>query len=122
MKKKKILDVKTVVIENQPVLKNPTMKSIQIILYSYYLINKLDQDYSIKLVPANSKLKFSITNDSIEEIKKIKDKYQKNKKLAIEYCRDLVKEPTWIDFFEKFKKKDDLADSFLLIYYRLNNT
>ena len=27
-----------VVIENQPALKNPTMKSVQMILYSYFLI------------------------------------------------------------------------------------
>ena len=34
-----ILNIDIVVIENQPVLKNPTMKSIQMVLYSYFLIN-----------------------------------------------------------------------------------
>ena len=33
-----LLDVDIVVIENQPSLKNPKMKSIQMILYSYFLI------------------------------------------------------------------------------------
>lgn len=33
-----LLDVDLVVIENQPSLKNPQMKSIQMILYSYFLI------------------------------------------------------------------------------------
>lgn len=33
-----LLDVDAVVIENQPSLKNPQMKSIQMILYSYFLI------------------------------------------------------------------------------------
>ena len=33
-----LLDVDIVVIENQPSLKNPQMKSIQMILYSYFLI------------------------------------------------------------------------------------
>jgi len=33
-----LLDVDGVVIENQPSLKNPQMKSIQMILYSYFLI------------------------------------------------------------------------------------
>ena len=121
-KKDILLGVKNIVIENQPVLKNPTMKSIQIILYTYYLINKLGDDYTIKLVPANSKLKFNITTPKIEEIKKIKNKYQKNKKLAIEYCRHFIeKDKKQICYFDNFKKKDDLADSFLLIYYRINS-
>jgi len=33
-----LLDVDVVVIENQPSLKNPLMKSIQMIVYSYFLI------------------------------------------------------------------------------------
>ena len=33
-----LLNCDIVVIENQPVLKNPTMKSIQMVLYSYFLI------------------------------------------------------------------------------------
>ena len=36
--KPQLLDVDLVVIENQPSLKNPQMKSIQMILYSYFLI------------------------------------------------------------------------------------
>ena len=36
--KSNLLDVDIVVIENQPSLKNPQMKSIQMILYSYFLI------------------------------------------------------------------------------------
>jgi len=36
--KPQLLDVDAVVIENQPSLKNPQMKSIQMILYSYFLI------------------------------------------------------------------------------------
>ena len=37
-KKSNFLDVDKVVIENQPALKNPTMKSIQMMIYSYFLI------------------------------------------------------------------------------------
>ena len=33
-----LLDVDTVAIENQPSLKNPKMKSIQMIVYSYFLM------------------------------------------------------------------------------------
>ena len=38
-KKEHFLDVDLVVIENQPALKNPTMKSIQMMIYSYFLID-----------------------------------------------------------------------------------
>ena len=120
-KKEIFMNVKTIAIENQPVLKNPTMKSVQIILYTYYLINKIGQDYSIKLVPANSKLKFDLMSPKIEELKKMTNKYQRNKKLSIEYCRHFIKDDAkLLDYFDNFKKKDDLADSFLLIYYKMN--
>ena len=35
--KSELLKADIVVIENQPVLKNPTMKSIQMVLYSFFL-------------------------------------------------------------------------------------
>ena len=45
--KQHLLDVDIVVIENQPVLKNPTMKSIQMVLYSYFLIYGITTDKSV---------------------------------------------------------------------------
>lgn len=115
-----LLDVDHIVIENQPVLKNPTMKSIQMILYTYYLMSGKDnyKDYTLKLVPANSKLKFTISNSAITNIKAMKNKYQRNKKLAIEYCRFFITSySNWITYFESVNKKDDLADAYLLIKY-----
>lgn len=61
----KLLDVDIVVIENQPSLKNPQMKSIQMILYSYFLIlgkiigNGENANYIDKIVfcSASNKLK-----------------------------------------------------------------
>ena len=114
------LNVNTIVIENQPVLKYPTMKSVQMILYTYYLINKQNDKYKIKLVHANSKLKFKITNKSIEKIKKLKNKYQMNKKLSVEYCKTIITQSN-LDFLNKEKKKEDLSDAFLLIYYEMIN-
>ena len=32
-------NIESVIVENQPSLKNPTMKSIQMMVYSYFLIN-----------------------------------------------------------------------------------
>jgi hypothetical protein len=112
-------DVKTVVIENQPVLKNPKMKSIQMILFTYFLIR--NSKINVKLVPASSKLKFNIKNEEIDKVNKVKNKYTRNKKLAIEYCKEFIKDTEKIQFFIDFKKKDDLADSYLLIRKYLSN-
>ena len=49
-----------VLIENQPSLKNPVMKSVQMLLYSYFLIRgmvDLKQVSDIKLISATNKLK-----------------------------------------------------------------
>lgn len=121
--KPNILKANTIVLENQPVLKNPTMKSIQMILYTYYLIEKKGE-YSISMISAKNKLKFDISNDKIKNIKKIKNKYQQNKKLAIEYCLHFLEKETdtkWLNYFKEYpNKKDDLADSYLLNRYSIS--
>lgn len=119
--KPNILNVSHVVIENQPVLKNPTMKSIQMMLYTYYLMHfqSNPEKLNINLVSANTKLKFDLESESIQKVKKIKDKYQRNKKLAIEYCKCFISNSEWSIYFENYNKKDDLADSYLLIKYYL---
>ena len=108
------LDVSHVVIENQPVLKNPKMKSIQMILFSYFLIKK--KTIKLHLVSAGSKLKFNIKNEETDKIDKLTNKYLKRKKLAVEYCKHFIKEDdSKLNYFNNFKKKDDLADAYLLV-------
>tara|TARA_B110000305_G_scaffold92052_1_gene103861 strand:+ start:234 stop:1409 length:1176 start_codon:yes stop_codon:yes gene_type:complete len=133
-----ILDPSIILLENQPVLKNPTMKSMQMFLYSYYLIRLLDKnknsvraqnvnstsilnDKKIQCYCASKKLdliKFLPENDQkriIEYIDTVNSGYQKNKKMAIMMVETLLKENTkWLDFFKGHPKKDDLADSLLM--------
>ena len=45
--KDKLLDVDEIIIENQPVLKNPTMKSIQMILYTFFIEHGYNNDSQI---------------------------------------------------------------------------
>lgn len=108
-----LLDANKMVIENQPVLKNPTMKSIQMLLYSYFLMKNPKAE--LTFISASSKLKFNIKTDKVKEIKNgKKNKYQKNKLLGIEYCEHFIGEN---DFFNSHSKRDDLADSYLLTRY-----
>ena len=56
-----LLDVDVVIIENQPALKNPVMKTVQMLLYSYFLIKGYNQQMNpiknIEMINARNKLK-----------------------------------------------------------------
>jgi len=106
-----------IILENQPSLKNPTMKSIQMILYTYFLI----KSNHIKLEMINARNKLKAYNG--EPIKcDISDRYKKNKFLAIEYCKKMIinENINFINLFENSKKKDDLSDSYLQGIYYIN--
>ena len=123
-KKDDFLKVDLVVIENQPALKNPTMKSIQMIIYSYFLINGICNDIStiqdIQMINARNKLK-AYKGPKVEC--DIKDRYKRTKFLGIEYCKyminDSLQDEQWIQLFTNSKKKDDLADAYLQGMYVL---
>ena len=137
-----LLDVDYVVIENQPSIKNPQMKSIQMIVYSYFLIlgkiignGEKSNGYinRVDFCSATNKLKV-YDGPEIIIIKKVCDepdainikqgplKYADKKKLAIEHARYYLKDNlAYTDFFNNHKKKDDLADSFLQGLYYYNN-
>jgi len=123
--KNNFLDVHVVLIENQPALKNPTMKTIQMILYSYFLIhgvtNNLSPIDTIEMINARNKLK-AYKGPIIEC--EIKDKYKRTKYLGIKYCEYMIHENEKIkqeyrDLVEQSKKKDDLADAYLQGIYWL---
>ena len=114
-----------VIIENQPVLKNPTMKSIQMILYSYFSFKSLgiENFKDLLLMNASNKLKVykgDIDSEELEKINKLKSKYSRNKKLSILHSQLILEThstETWLEFFNSNKKKDDLADAFLMCMY-----
>lgn len=105
--------VDQVLIENQPVQKNPTMKTIQIVVYTFFMYQKVvgsNDKSKINFISANRKNKFA------EKFKfdiECKTKYQRNKKMAIACAKQLVEHTTWEAHFNGHKKKDDLADSYL---------
>lgn len=123
------VDVSHVVIENQPVYKNPTMKSIQMMLYSFFAMRNLKREHNIKLsfIAASTKVKYAERvlkencPDDLNELKKTKNKYAYNKKSAVHCVKLMIESSSEIHFddhlvtrFSDSKKKDDLADAFLL--------
>jgi len=95
------------VIENQISPIANRMKTIQGMLAQYLIMNDL---YNIIFYSATNKLKI-FTNDNE------KTNYNERKKMSIQYTQQLLEEYTpiqsWSNYFNKHKKKDDLADCFL---------
>ena len=102
-------------IENQPALKNPVMKTVQMILYSYFMIEGATKDKLVEQVHMiNARNKLKVYKGPPVECK-YKEKYKRNKYLSVEYTKNMIlnEEKRFIDLFTESKKKDDLADAYL---------
>ena len=100
----KFLKLDYIIIENQISPIANRMKTIQGMLAQYFIMYNFK---NIEFISAQNKLKLfsDLKNTS----------YNERKKMAIEYCKNLLikNNNLEIDFFLKHKKKDDLADCFL---------
>lgn len=125
------LTVDEVLIENQPSLINPTMKTISSLLYAYFTlrgiidrnINIQSKITSVNFISPQNKLKLdkNTTNTTLnkEDLKK-REEYILTKDLGKKYCRCLINEkPEYLTILNSHKKSDDLCDSFLQGFYYL---
>ena len=81
-----LLDVDYVVIENQPSLKNPQMKSIQMIVYSYFLmygkvLNSVEEKKIKQIDFCNASNKLKMYKGPVIDLNKVREE-EKEKKLA----------------------------------------
>jgi len=102
-----LLEVDRVVLENQPCYINPKMKSVQMMIFTYFYMKNLPH---VALFSPRNKLN---VYDGPEVECTLKSKYSRTKFLGIQYCKYMIQHSALLDFFESHKKKDDLADSFL---------
>jgi hypothetical protein len=97
-----ILDARTVVIEKQPD-KNRGMKGIENLLHTYFLVKQKD----VVIWDARHKIPDFAGPG--------REMYAKRKKASIERARAFIAatgtNETWVPFFDKHTKKDDLADT-----------
>lgn len=97
-----------VVIENQPCMKNPQMKTMQIMVFSYFCLIP-DTNYIVRCIPATQKMRMCKSMKWIDDIPK---GYKDTKKTSIEVVTKLIGE-NQPESWKKAKKKDDLSDVIL---------
>ena len=112
-------NVSLVLLENQP-SKNPKMKNLSFMLYSYFVIRNLNR--SIKILFVNPRNKLEIYDGPYVPCN-LKGQYPRNKFYGKIYCKYFVRNiPSALKFFESFKKRDDLADCMLQgVWYTKKN-
>lgn len=107
--------VYTVLIENQPVMKAPTMKSVQMILYTYFKILNVHEEYKIDVHLVSAMKKNSYLKQKGCDVQKEYKSYKSN---SIDYIQTFLENKgmdKYIELLKTFKKKDDLCDSLLQI-------
>lgn len=126
--------IEYVLIENQPSNLNGIMKTIQLLIYSYFsLLNHWDKlSINVLLINASLKLQYhnykplplvKIDNNRTKKEQK-RDKYRNNKNDAIEITKKYIEiDEKLLNIFKRHKKKDDLADTLLqtISYIKKNN-
>lgn len=107
-----LYNVDKVLIENQVSPIANRMKTLQGMIAQYYIMKNVND---IEFISACNKLKKFITT---------KTSYAERKKLSIKITKELLRKNEWsnqLNYFEKHKKKDDLADAFLQSLWYISN-
>ena len=114
-----MVEVDRVVIENQPSLKNPKMKTIQIFILSYFVAQQrtlTTKIFKIDCFLPRNKLNIyqGENKKELEDSIKTQNKYSRTKKLSVLFTKEMIKDqPEWLEILNTNNKKDDLADSFM---------
>lgn len=111
------LQISVVLIENQPVKINPVMKSLQMMIYSYFHLMGAD----VRMVAAANKTILlnkvdADTAQSITDQLTLSSKYANRKRMAVliaDYFLEKI-DTEQHKLFKSAKKKDDIADAFLI--------
>jgi hypothetical protein len=99
-----------ILLENQPVLKNPTMKSVQILLFASLRDILQPSPPTLRLVHAKKKVEAAKGDAGYKERKQGSED-----RVAALLSQDKVQDSTkWKAHLEKYKKKNDLTDAFCM--------
>ena len=111
----KDIPIDGVIVENQIGPLAMRMKTLQGMIMQHFIEKNIPL---VEEVSASNKLKEFIGNK--------KTTYSERKKLSINFTREIISKDNllspWLEIFNKHKKKDDLADSFLQGRWYLKKT
>lgn len=114
--RKFVLDNKTIFyqanhigLENQPVLKNPTMKTVQVLLYATLRDILQPVVPKMHLIHAGKKVKGKATGEA-----GYKDRKEASVTETKEFLKKNLQDSKFVDMFHNSKKQNDLADSLLM--------
>jgi hypothetical protein len=112
-----------VIIENQPCLKNGNMKTVAVIIYTFFQMRKLQYNNikQVRFISASNKLKVNKGKELGYILKK--DTYKERKQTSIELTRKYLVDmcPEKLEWFNSCSKADDLADAYLQSIYFFEN-
>ncbi len=103
-----------ILLENQPVLKNPTMKSVQILLFATLRDLLQPSPPTLKLVHAGKKVSVEAKGDA-----GYKDRKAASEARVRELLGKTAEKEKWTPFFNGHTKKNDLADAFCMCVDKL---
>jgi hypothetical protein len=103
-----------ILLENQPVLKNPTMKSVQILLFATLRDLLQPNPPQLLLVHASKKVQGTKSGDA-----GYKERKQGSEDRVRNTYTKLADSQKWKEFFEGHGKKNDLADAFSMCLDKL---
>lgn len=110
-------NIDCILFENQPVLKNPKMKSIQMILYSFFLYKKSVDKCNINILKFyTAKRKLEIKGVQLNQLEFDKKEYSDRKKLSKLITKEILKRMNDLENINKLEeetKQDDLCDCFI---------
>lgn len=126
---KDFLDVEGVWIENQPALKNPTIKTIASALYTYFIIRGINDNTNkinfVKFASPLNKLKVSkqTTKTALDKAKNEREYYSIEKGLGLIYVNALITKDE-LHILNKIKetndnKVDDVCDAYLQGFHHI---
>ena len=119
--------IEYVLLENQPCLKNPVMKSVQMMIYTYFMMRKYNMGTvgQVNMVAANGKNNAKYHKNCVlpPQPKASMRPYDLRKWQSVQYARYYLRDaPELLEQFESNKKKDDMADTLnqAVVWHRRN--
>jgi len=116
-------NINYVLIESQPLKGTAYVKCLSYFICDYFLMKYyMKKDKKLKdVIYINAKNKLKVYDGPYIECN-LKKQYDRNKFYGKEYCKYILQhDKKNLDFFNSFKKKDDLADCYLQGVWYINN-